>query len=172
MKGIQEQLFSEDGFEFFKLEVRRLFKERLKRRTGINEQLEKELRKVESSIRNIIESIKDGYRTDTMKEELEHLEKEKRRLVSELKEPSKEPVTVLQLFPRLEEKFREAISNLANLPEERMLEARLTLLSLFGGQHIILHPNPQGYLEAEVAGGYAGLLSLVGDGNNGCGGGI
>ena len=172
LKGIQEQLFSQEGFEFFKKEVRRLFKERLKRRTSINEQLEKELRKVESSIRNIIESIKDGYRTDTMKEELEHLEREKRRLTDELRTPTKEPVTVLQLFPRLEEKFRAAIGNLANLPQERMLEARLALLSLFGGQHIILHPKPEGYLEAEVAGDYAGMLSLVGDGNNGCGGGI
>ena len=111
----------------------------------------------------VLKAIKAGIWTGTTKSELEILEAEKARLLAQ--QPTRSaPPAVEVLLPRLEEQFRAAVENLAQLHEGRIAEARQGLRLLLGGQPITLHPTADGGLEAEMTGDYAGMVRLVGIG--------
>ena len=120
----------------------------------------------------MVRAIKAGIWTATTKNELELLEAEKARLMA--RQPTRPALpTVEVLLPRLEEQFRAAVENVAQLPEGRIAEARRSLQLLLGGHPITLHPTADGGLEAELTGDYAGVVRLIGEeqlNNSGCGG--
>jgi hypothetical protein len=70
---------------------------------------EKELRQTEQGIRAIIESIKAGFRTDAMREELESLEARKKDLAGTLASTTTSPV---RLHPNLAAVYRAKIEQL------------------------------------------------------------
>ena len=172
LRGIQEDLFTEEGFAFFRLEVRRVLAERRNETRTQADQVQTDLRRVDEEIKNVLRAIKAGIWTATTKSELEILETQKARLLS--RQPTRPALpAVAVLLPRLEEQFRAAVENLAKLQEGRIAEARRGLRLLLGGQPITLHPTADGGLEAELTGDYAGLVRLIGEeklNNSGCGG--
>jgi hypothetical protein len=172
LRGIREDLFTEEGFVFFRQEVCRVLTERRNESRTQADQVQVLLRQVEAEINNVLKAIKAGIWTSTTKSELEILEAEKARLFAQ--QPTRSaPPAVEVLLPRLEEQFRVAVENLAKLQEGRIAEARRGLQLLLGGQPITLHPTADGGLEAELTGDYAGMVRLIGEemlNNSGCGG--
>lgn len=172
LRGIREDLFTKEGFDFFRNEVRRVLVERRIKTCAQADRIQIDLRRVEAEIVNVLRAIKTGILTSSTKSELERLETEKASLLGRQTTP---PAlhAVDMLLPRIEEQFRSAIENLAQMQEGRIAEARRGLHSLLGGQAITLHPTDDGRLEAEMTGDYAGIVRLMGKdklNNSGCGG--
>ena len=162
LRRIQEDLFTEEGFAFFRRELRRVLTERRKGARIQADQVQADLRRVEAEINNVLRAIKARIWTATTKSELELLEVEKDRLLA--RQPTRPALPAVEvLLPRLEEQFHTAIENLAKLQEERIAEARRGLQLLLGGHPITLHPTADGGLEAELIGDYAGIVRLVGE---------
>lgn len=171
LRGIREDLFTEEGFGFFRQEVRRILAERRKETHTLADNVHTDLRRVNAEIENLLSALKAGIWTATTQSELERLEAEKVRLMAgQTTRPAL--LTMDEALPRLEKQFRTAVDNLAKLPGSRIAEARRGLQLLLGGYPIILHPTDDG-LEAEMTGDYAGLVRLMGEdkvNNPGCGG--
>jgi hypothetical protein len=172
LRGIREDLFTAEGFVFFRQEVRRVLTERRHETRTQADRDQAVLRQIDTEIQNVLKAIKAGIWTGTTKSELESLEAEKARLLAQQPTRSAPPAVDVPL-PRLEEQFRAAVASLTQLPESRIAEARQGLRFLFGGQPITLHPTADGGLEAELTGDYAGIVRLIGEeklNNPGCGG--
>ena len=172
LRGIREDLFSEEGFAFFRQEVRRVLAERRKETCTQADRVQTDLRRVEAEIVNVLRAIKAGVLTSSTKSELELLETEKASLLA--RQTTRPTLLAADVFlPRLEEQFQAVVENLAKLPGGRIAEARRGLHALLGGQPITLIPTDNGELEAEMTGDYAGLVRLIEEdklNNSGCGG--
>ena len=172
LRGVRTDLFTEEGFGFFRQEVRRILADRRNETRTHADQVQTDLRRVDAEIDNVLRALKAGIWTATTKSELELLEAEKARLLG--RQTARPALCTLEEgLPRLEEQFRAAVENLAKLQGSRIAEARRGLLLLLGGQPITLNPTDDGGLEAEMTGDYAGLMHLMeGDklNNSGCGG--
>jgi uncharacterized small protein (DUF1192 family) len=172
LRGIREDLFTEEGFGFFRQEVCRILAQRRKETHTQADKVDSDLQRVNAEIGNLLRALKDGIRTASMQSELERLEADKVRLMAQ-QNPRPRPLTVEKALPRLEDQFRTAVENLAKLPGSKIAEARRGLHLLLGGHPITLHPTDDGRLEAEMTGDYAGLVRLMGENkvnNSGCGG--
>ncbi|HXC66002.1 MAG TPA: recombinase family protein [Nitrospiraceae bacterium] len=172
LRGIREDLFTEEGFGFFRQEVCRILAQRRKETHTQADKVDSDLQRVNAEIGNLLRALKDGIRTASMQSELERLEADKVRLMAQ-QNPRPRPLTVEKGLPRLEDQFRTAVENLAKLPGSKIAEARRGLHLLLGGHPITLHPTDDGRLEAEMTGDYAGLVRLMGENkvnNSGCGG--
>ena len=91
-----------------------------------------ELERVDQQIRAVIEAIKDGLRTPSMKEELFVLEARKRELAAQV---ARAPAPPPRLHPKLAERYRQRIDRLheeLNRPKLRM-EAAEALRGLMYG---------------------------------------
>ena len=172
LRGIREDLFTAEGFAFFRQEVRRALTERRKETRTQEDRAQIDFRRVDAEIHNVLRAIRAGIWTAATKGELELLEAEKARLLP--RQPPRMALPDVEVFmPRLEEQFQAAVENLAKMQEGRIAEARRSLQLLLGGQPIILHPTADGGLEAELTGDYAGIVPLIAEGrlnNSGCGG--
>ena len=86
---LKERLFTQEGVDLFKAEVRRLLAERRSRQGRDAMKAGAELARVEREIANIVTAIKAGIITATTKAELEKAEAEKARLAREIDPPEK-----------------------------------------------------------------------------------
>ena len=116
-----------------------------------------ELVRIERQIRALVDAIKDGIRTPTMREELLALEARKVELAAALKHA---PAPAPRLHRKLAEIYRHKVANLQeelSRPELRA-EAAEAIRSLV--EEIRLVPE-NGRLEIELAGDLAGILALA-----------
>jgi site-specific DNA recombinase len=116
-----------------------------------------EATRVDRQIRALVEAIKDGMRTPTMKQELLALEAQKADLATMLE---RAPAPAPRIHPKLAEIYRTKVANLQdelNRPELRA-EAAVALRSLI--EEIRLVPQND-RLEIELAGDLAGILALA-----------
>jgi site-specific DNA recombinase len=118
-----------------------------------------ELDRVERQLRAIIEAIKEGLRTSSMKDELVALEAQKTKLLADIRNA---PAPAPRLHPGLAEIYRQKVERLQdelNRPELRAQAAEV-LRSLI--DEVRLVPEA-GRLEIELAGDLAGILALSAD---------
>lgn len=162
LRGIREDLFTEEGFDFFRAEVRRMVDKRRNETHSQTNQVQTNLRRVEAEIENVLRALKVGIWTETTKSELERLEAEKVRLLAQQTTHSASS-SVEEVLPQLEAQFATAVENLAKLSDGRVAEARRGLLLLLGGKSITLNQTDDGALEVEMTGDYAGVLRLTGE---------
>lgn len=116
-----------------------------------------ELRQVDRDIRSIIDSIKAGFRTDAMRDELESLEVRKKALTASLASSETTPV---RLHPNLAEIYRGKVEDLhsaLNQPDFRT-EAAGILRELI--EEIRLVPE-NGELRVHLVGQLAALFALA-----------
>jgi DNA invertase Pin-like site-specific DNA recombinase len=79
LRGIREDLFTEEGFAFFRQEVSRVLAERRNTTCTQADRVQADLRRVDEEIVNVLRAIKAGILTSSTKSELELLETEKAR---------------------------------------------------------------------------------------------
>lgn len=172
LEGLQRDLFTEAHFHTFKQKVLERLTERTRRQAPEQERARRHLDQVERELSHIMDAIRQGIITPTTKAALHKAESERDRLQAELQAHTSTPDSVSLLVPHLKARFKQLVSNLANLGDEHIEKARAILKTLLGPQ-ILLHPSSNGeerFLTAELSGNYAGLLQLALDKNNGGGG--
>lgn len=160
LEGIKQELFTPEAIELFKKQVDRIRAETQRR--PVREADKRQLARVEKEIANIIAAIKAGILTPTTKAELEKSEAERTRLQASLEDGDRRNKQIAQLVPRLAEHYKRLVENLGESTQREVAYARTQIKALVGGE-IRLIPTNMGYLEAEMAGSYPGLLCLVGN---------
>lgn len=156
LHGLKNRLMRPDLLKEFVAEYHReLNRLRDEADAGRQAQL-RELQKVDSDIRAIIESVKAGFRTDAMREELESLEAQKLALKANLKVK----VDPVRLHPNLATVYQDKIEQLhaALNDETTRVEASTILRQLV--EEIRLVPEG-GQLRIHLTGALAQLLVLA-----------
>jgi hypothetical protein len=159
LAGIRHDLFRPEGIELFVKEPTRLLRERHRAQRPDPTAGQKHLAKVESEIANIMTAIKQGILTASTKQALEHAEAERARLLAAPPPHAKALDTLTAFLPNAKARYRALVDGLAALPIRHVEQAREQIKALVGD--ITLWPTPEGYLEAEMTGNYAGFLKLA-----------
>ena len=157
LSGLKTHLMHPDLVKEFIAEYHREINRANAEHQAAREGHKDELARVDRQIRAIIEAIKEGLRTPTMKDELLALESRKAELRSALAEPAAPPI---RLHPNLAEIYRDKVARLheeLNRPELRT-EASAVIRSLI--DEVRLVPE-NGRLEIELRGALAGILALT-----------
>lgn len=158
--AIKQDLFSKEALERARRRLIQMQAERRKTRKPDLESAQRDLGKVETEIKNVVGAIRAGAFSPALKNELEALEAERDRLHALLKVNPRDADKVVQLIPDLMERYAAIVEEIANVRQRDVTRMRAQLRTLVGGQ-VLLHPTDEGYLEAELAGNYAGLIKLA-----------
>ncbi len=110
LDGLKSRLMAPELVEEFIAEYHRELNRASGHRDVERQYGERELSRTESAIRQIIESIKAGFRTDAMREELETLDARKKELTVKLAATTRDPV---RLHPNLAAVYRAKLEQLA-----------------------------------------------------------
>jgi site-specific DNA recombinase len=159
LEGIKRDLFCKEGFALFARGAARLLAERNRHRRPALERMQHRLTEVDMEIKNIMTAIKSGILTASTKLELEQAEAERDRLLATIARQPRKADNVITLLPGAKERYQALLENLGTVPPQHVAEARAQIRELVG--EIRLVPTADGYLEAELAGHYEGLLKLV-----------
>jgi site-specific DNA recombinase len=159
LSGLKTHLMAPELAREFAAEYHREVNRLNALRQGDHERRMHELATVERQIVAIIDAIKDGLRTPSMKQELLGLEARKQELAAEMKQA---PAPAPRLHPKLAELYRDRVERLhdeLNRPELRS-EAAQVLRGLIDEVRLI---PENGRLEIELVGELAGILALAAD---------
>jgi len=157
LSGLKTHLMHPDLVKEFAVEYHRELNRLNASREQVYVHKADEAARVDRQIRALVEAIKDGMRTPTMKQELLALEARKAELAAVLEHA---PKPAPRLHPKLAEIYRAKVANLQeelNRPELRT-EAADAIRSLI--EEIRLVPM-NGKLEIELGGDLAGILALA-----------
>ncbi|WP_447977392.1 hypothetical protein [Candidatus Nitrospira bockiana] len=130
LESVQRDLFTEEALGLFKQETARLLAER--RRTTDPEiaTMKTRLAQVEQQIANMLAAIKDGFRSDTLRQDLEAAERERARLQERLNVDVKRLEKVTTFLPNVVERFRSMLADLATVTQPQVNKARGILREL------------------------------------------
>lgn len=160
LAAIQHDLFAPEYLSHFIRRTTELLAARRQTTRPDLAAVQQALMRTEKEIGNIMAAIKAGILTPTTKAELEKAEAERGRLRALLDVDTRELAKVADLLPRAVDRYKAKIEELATVAQRDAARAKAQLRSLLGGP-VPLRPTKQGYLEAELAGDYAGLVLLA-----------
>jgi site-specific DNA recombinase len=156
LSGLKTHLMDPELVKEFAAEYHREVNRLNAAREGEHARWDDELVRIERQIRAVIEAIKEGLRTPSMKEELLALDARKQKLAAKVKQaPSPRP----RLHPKLADLYRQRVDHLheeLNRPDLRS-EAAQALRGLIDEVRLI---PENGRLEIELLGDLAGILAL------------
>ena len=162
VETLKRDLFTPEALKIFQKEAVRAIAEAQRGTSETSKVVRNRLAQVEREIANLIAAIKAGIVTPTTKNELQKAEAEHEDLRQRASALSPQKLDLESVFARAHERYREIVSNLSSEAIEDIPAARRCVGALFGGE-IKLFPMPEGYLEAEFRGDYAGLIRLASD---------
>ena len=167
LEGIKTDLFKPEGLELFKKETSRLLREARLKKQPDQKKDQFRLSELEKEINNMVEAIKAGAFSTILKTELQKAESERKELEGRLNVGNKN-IKVLDnigdILPRAVDRYYKLITDLEKTFQRDVTTARFEIKKLIGDK-IVLYPKKEGYLEAELAGDYAGLLKLASNGS-------
>ena len=166
LKGIKEELFHPAAVEEFKREAARLLAEHKRSSKPDTAANKRQLAAVEKQIENMVAAIAAGAFSDALKAALATAEAERARLQAALNVDTRQIDKVAEFLPRALDRYRALVEDLENTTQREIGHARHQIKQLLGGT-VRLVPSESGtYLEAEIAGDYAGLIKLASSGAN------
>ncbi len=156
LNGLKDRLMEPELVKEFVAEYHRELNRLAAGQDQQRHQRSQELSRVEKSIREIIEAIKSGIRSASMRSELEELEEAKTKLGAEIEDAPASPV---RLHPALAETYRQKVDKLhqALSQDEERGEAANILRGLI--DEIRLIPQ-EGALGIYLVGNLATILAL------------
>jgi hypothetical protein len=160
LEAIKDELFTPEGIELFKAEVRRILSEKHTEANANTQKTKRQLEKMETEIANIMKAIKAGIITPTTKAELERAEAKKSELERTLSGESDVFKNIETILPRAVDRYRAMLDDLGNTLQREVVRARNQIKALVDGE-VRLVPTKAGGLDAELSGNYLGLLSLA-----------
>ena len=116
-------------------------------------------------------AIKQGIVTVSTKEELEKIEAEKERLLSQLQPRTVQADNVTTMLPNLKKRFETLVGNMAAIPQHHIAQVREALKSLVGNHRAASVRRWCGALSDGGSDGGLRGITAVGDGQNKGGGG-
>ena len=168
LASLKDDLFTEEGVALFKQETARLLAEQRRATTPALAAIKRQLAQIQEQIAHMVTAIKSGFRSETLKQDLEMAEREKARLHEMLASDVKRMEKITGVLPNATQRFKRMLDEFATVTQPQVNKARSILKELVG-QRITLHPSADGrerFLTAELAGDYAGLIRLVGGKSN------
>lgn len=163
LDAIQKDLFTPEGQAVFIQETAKLLTAHRRGQKPEHQKAVKRLQDVEQEIEHIMTAIKAGILTPSTKRELEKAEAERATLLQAVQGQHTKAEKVAAFLPNAIGRFTALLDDLATVTQLQVDRAR-GLLRVLLGKEITLHPCSDGqgrYLDAEVAGDYAGLLRLA-----------
>ena len=158
LETIRTELFKPEALSLFVAETKRFLRDASDARRPARAAAAKRLAATEREVENILTAIKAGIITAGTKDALEAAERDRTALRRELAEPEL-PLRALEAaLPNAVERYTRMVGDLENTLQRDIARARHQLKGLLG--KVKLHPR-DGYLEAELAGSFRGLLSLA-----------
>lgn len=165
LAGIKHDLFTTAELDLFKRRTTALLAAHRQAKRPDTEGTRRALAEAEKAIGCIVEAIKAGAFSEQLKAELAKLEADRVRLTAALKVDTRQLDKVAEFLPRVVDRFRALTQGLETVAQRDVARARAQLRGLLG--EIRLAPSESGvYLEAELAGDYAGLFKLASNGAN------
>jgi site-specific DNA recombinase len=160
LSAIKVDLFTAEGLEWFQREVKRVLAEKKSKNAPNLTLVKKRLLDIEKEIENIMNAIKAGIITSTVKGELEKAETSRRMLKEQIEMTGHKSPEIALSPEMLKEAFGERINSLEDMSSLHIAKARRHIGAMVG-KTITLRPNDKGSLTAELCGDYAGLLEFV-----------
>ena len=158
LETIRTELFKPEALSLFISETSRLMREAADGRKPARAIAAKRLAAAEREVENILTAIKAGIITAGTKDALEAAERDRAALRRELAEPELPMRALEAALPNAVERYTKMVDVLEHTLQRDIARARYQLKDLLG--KVKLHPR-DGYLEAELAGSFRGLLSLA-----------
>lgn len=160
LEGIRTELFTPEAIELFRRETIRLLAERRREKTPDAAQVERQLAKVRTEIERIATAIADGAYSPTLKAEIVKKEAERERLEATQRVGMSVLDKMAEFLPRAMDRYCALVTNLPSVLQRDVQRARAQIKTLLG-DGVKLLPTKEGYLVAELAGDFAGLLKLA-----------
>lgn len=153
--------FSLKLLKLFKRETTRLLRtEKAKRQPNLKD-AEDELSRLDKQISNMVDAIKQGAFSSSLKTELDKAESEREMLKNKLTgRDIKTLEKIGDFLPRAVDRYKKIVDYLPTALQRDVIQARHQIKSLLGDK-IILNPVQESYLEAELIGNYAGLITMA-----------
>ena len=133
LNHIQDELLSEEAYQFYVKEIQRLSKAK----QGNDKQLERQLKQCKKEVKNLMSAIKAGIITSSIKSALEASEQQQLNLERQLKAIKTAPDTQVA---RSKEVYQRMVASFSKLEDTK--PARQAVEELLGD--IMLTPNWQG----------------------------
>jgi DNA invertase Pin-like site-specific DNA recombinase len=161
LAGIKRDLFRPEAVALFREEVSRLLRKERARSRPDRSKTEGRIATLEAEIGRMVDAIRAGVFSETLKAELQSAETERARLKGDLRANHAGAAKVVDILPRALERYERLVGNLESVAMADVAHAREQIRALTGGE-IKLVPTPDGHLEAELTGDYGGVLRLAG----------
>ena len=158
--GAIKGLFSEEAFELFKSETRKLLAARRRVAKVDVKAVQAQLRDVETKIKRINQAIEDGHFNAELGNRLDDLGSQKKAIEATLRsDPNMD--NIADILPRAAERFQDAIAKLGGaIPSREMSHAKQVMAALVGSE-IVVTPTEGGGASCKLQGHYQGLVQLV-----------
>jgi site-specific DNA recombinase len=158
LDAIREDLFSQEAIQVFITEAGRLLREATAKHKPEREHARAELAAAEREIENLINAIRTGLDTPSVRAALNASEAEKLRLQKLLAADTSTGDKVAGFLPQAVERYHALVNDLPNTLARDIGRARAQLRTLLGDIKL----NPAGdHLEAELCGSFEGLMTLT-----------
>lgn len=163
LAAIREDLFTPNGVAKFKADLRKRLAAQREDHGKETEANRRALARVEREIARMVQAIKAGVLSASLKAELAQAEAEKARLEAALKVDTTPVDNVVDLLPRVVDRYRDLVANLARVPDKHLSRARNVIRALVGNE-VRLRRRPDGGLDAVMRGHYNGFVELLREG--------
>jgi hypothetical protein len=101
------------------------------------------LTEIDQQIAHMVTAIKSGFRSETLKKDLEAAEQDRTRLQARLTQDIKRLEKITSFLPNVTGRFKAMVEDFATVTQHQVDKARGILAELVGKQ-IILHPCADG----------------------------
>lgn len=162
LNTLKGYLFTDEAVSIFIDEVKRQIKMQMQDRASLYDNVRRELRESEKIVQNLLNVLKQGVITQTIKEELEIAEKKCSMLKNQLREGEGDIEEALRKLPEAKALFQNMLKKLEESLSSDTSKARLILSKMIHGK-IKMYPTTKGYLEAEMQGNYSCIVELHDD---------
>ncbi len=163
LEGIKRDLFTTEAIALFKKETTRLLAEHKRAHQPDMAAKKRRLSQVEKELDGMVAAIKAGAFSDTLKAALGKTETERADLLAALSVDTRDLDKVVGFLPRAVDRYRELVEDLGTATQRDVARARAQIKTLLGGAVRLVPAQGRAYLEAEIAGDYAGLLKMAGN---------
>ncbi len=150
LRRIKDDLHGAEFLEEFKREAARLLKLSRGTDNGNREDRQRRLAQAEREIENLMTAIKAGIITPTTKAELERLEAERERLLSEPSKRKRRPASLDDYMAGVRERHRALVERLEDSALEDVARTREDLMEILERGEVVLQPKGL-HLQAEFA---------------------
>ena len=124
LASLKDDLFTEEGVALFKQETARLLAEHRRTTTPALASIKAQLAQIEEQIAHMVTAIKSGFRSETLKQDLQTAEREKARLHERLASDVKRTEKMTSVLPNVTQHLKRMVEEFATVTQPQVHKAR------------------------------------------------